>query len=160
VTHPSLGLPPRNMKAGFPAAAAALRASRRRIAARALEAAIEIDPTIAERYDEIGLRKLLHDAEVLLDRVADSVASNDPHVTASWADQVVPLYRRRAVPMDDLVRLCEGLRRAIAAVLVPGEQGPVHAALDEAIRVFRWHRRLAGDARRRNRILAAIYKGA
>jgi hypothetical protein len=25
---------------------------------------------------------------------------------------------------------------------------------------FRWHRRIAGDARKRNRLLAAIYKGA
>ena len=31
--------------------------------------------------------------------------------------------------------------------------------IDEAIAVFRWYRRLAGDARKRNPILAALYKG-
>ena len=36
---------------------------------------------------------------------------------------------------------------------------PADAALDAAIEVFRFHRRLAGDARKRNPILAAIYKG-
>jgi hypothetical protein len=45
-------------------------------------------------------------------------------------------------------------------VLDPREQATANAALDTAIKVFRWHRRLAGDARKRNRILQAIYKGA
>ena len=36
---------------------------------------------------------------------------------------------------------------------------PADAAIDEAIKVFRWYRRLAGDARKRNPILAALYKG-
>jgi hypothetical protein len=62
--------------------------------------------------------------------------------------------------MDDLIHLCDGLRLAVPAVLAPDERGIAEAALDEAVRVFRWHRRIAGDARKRNRILAAIYKGA
>jgi hypothetical protein len=77
-----------------------------------------------------------------------------------WAETVVPLFRRRNVPMDDLAALAEGCRRAIAATLVPGEDDTAQAALDEAIRVFRWHRRIAGDARRRNPILHFLYKGA
>ena len=62
--------------------------------------------------------------------------------------------------MDDLTRFAEGFRAALQAVLGPVEQASANAALDAAIEVFRWHRRLAGDARRRNRILLAIYKGA
>jgi hypothetical protein len=31
--------------------------------------------------------------------------------------------------------------------------------LDEAIAVYRWHRRIAGDARKRNALLQLIYKG-
>lgn len=148
------------MTAGFPAAAARLRASRAALAARALEVAIEIDPSIRDRYDEIGLRRLLRDAQVLLERTADAVASNDPHILSSWAEQVAPMYRRRAVPMDDLVRICEGLRRGIIASLAPAERTVAEQTLDEGIRVLRWHRRLAGDARLKNRILQAIYKGA
>ena len=36
----------------------------------------------------------------------------------------------------------------------------VNAAIDEAVRIFRWNRRIAGDARKRNRILQFFYKGA
>ena len=36
----------------------------------------------------------------------------------------------------------------------------MHAAIDAANAVFKWHRRIAGDARKRNRLLQAIYKGA
>ena len=51
--------------------------------------------------------------------------------------------------MDDLVALCEGLRAAFPSVLAPGELPVAGAALDAAIAVYRWHRRLAGDARKR-----------
>ena len=48
----------------------------------------------------------------------------------------------------------------MAAVLAPQERVIATDALDEAIRILRWNRRIAGDARKRNRILDAIYKGA
>jgi hypothetical protein len=32
-------------------------------------------------------------------------------------------------------------------------------ALDAAIEVYRWHRRLAGDARKKNALLQLLYKG-
>jgi hypothetical protein len=62
--------------------------------------------------------------------------------------------------MDDLINLANGVREAIAAVLPVGDMRVVEAAVDAMIDRFKWHRRLAGDARKRNRILAAIYKGA
>ena len=60
--------------------------------------------------------------------------------------------------MDDLVALCEGLRAAFPSVLAPGEMSPASEALDAAIKVYRWHRRIAGD-RKRNAILQLLYKG-
>jgi hypothetical protein len=48
---------------------------------------------------------------------------------------------------------------ALAAVLSGEERIVADAALDEGIAVFRWHRGLAGDARKRNRYLFALYKG-
>jgi hypothetical protein len=92
--------------------------------------------------------------------LAKSLASADPSFVREWADQVAPIYRRRRVPMDDLIRLAEGLRLATNSVLAPGEREPIDTALDQAIVVFRKYRRLAGDARKRNRILQFIYKGA
>lgn len=152
-------MPPRDVRAGYPDAAARLRAASSRIAARALEAAIAIDPTLTERYDDIGLRRLLRDAEVYLDRIASSVAGDDPYHARHWAEMAHPVYRRRGMPMDDLVTLGEGLRRALESVLSPEERVPAGVAIDEASLVYHRMRRLGGDARKRNRILAAIYKG-
>jgi hypothetical protein len=160
VSHPSLGLPPPDRTAGLPTAAARLDAARARLAARALEIAVENDPTMRDRYDELGLRRLLRDAETLLERVAVCIASGDTEPLRSFADWVAPVYRRRSVPMDDLIGLAEGLRASASTVLAGPEVAALNTAIDAAIERFRWNRRIAGDARKRNRILQAIYKGA
>jgi hypothetical protein len=126
---------------------------------RTLEVALRRDPTLGERLGETGLRQLLRDTEVHFERIARAVASADPGQVREWADWVVPVYRRRGVPMDDLVTLLEGLRSTLPAVLTREERVPADQAIDAAIEVFRWHRRVAGDARKRNRLLAALYKG-
>ena len=159
VSHPTLGKPPRSLHAGFPEAAARLRTERGRLAARALESAVDQDPTFRLRYDETGLRGLLQDAEVFVDRLALCVAGNDPHWLKEFADMSASVFRRRGVAMDDVVRILEGLRAGARGVLSEAETIPADAALDEAVAVFKWYRRLAGDARKRNPILAAIYKG-
>ncbi len=115
---------------------------------------------MAERHGELGLRKLLRDTEPMIERLAVALETGDRMAYAAWADWVAPLYRRRRVPMDDLVHIAEGLRRGVAAGLAPDEARIADEAIDEAIRVFRWNRRIAGDARKRNRILAALYRGA
>jgi hypothetical protein len=137
-----------------------VREARARLGVRGLEFALDADPTMRTRHDEIALRKLLRDTEIIVERIALCVAADDPGSLREWADWVAPIYRRRRVPMDDVIQLCEGLRRACAAVLSPVEMVPAEAAIDEAIRVFRWYRRIAGDARKRNPILQFIYKGA
>ncbi len=160
MSHPALGLPPTDMTAGDPDAARRLAASAERVSARALEIAVAADPTMRERHGEVGLQKLLRDGGVFVEVLSRSLASSDPRFVRDWADQVAPVYRRGRVPMDDLIGLAEGLRLATKSVLAPGERGPVDEALDEAVTVFRKYRRIAGDARRRNRILQFIYKGA
>ena len=160
MSHPSLGLPPRDERAGFPDAAARLVQLRARIGQRALEITVDRDPAFRDRHDELALRRLLRDTEILIDRLALSIASNDPSPMEEFADQVVPVYRRRKVSMDDLIKLSEGIRAATAPHLNAEEAAPMHAAVDAAIAVFKWHRRIAGDARKRNRLLQAIYKGA
>ena len=159
MSHYALGLPPTDMQAGFPEAAARIRAAQPRLGARAVEVALQRDPTLRARLGETGLRALLRDTEIYLERIALAVASADPGQAREWADWVAPVYRRRKVPMDDLVNLSEGLRSSLATILSPEEQVAADAALDQAIVTFRRYRGLAGDARKRNRILAAIYKG-
>lgn len=160
MSHPSLGLPPPDAKAGFPNAAARLIAERDRIGRRTLEIAIDRDPGFRDRHDELALRHLLRDTQPLIERLARSIAYNSAEPMREFADQVVPIYRRRKVSMDDLVKLCEALRAAAGSFLADAEVPPMHVAIDQAIAVFKWHRRLAGDARKRNRLLQAIYKGA
>ena len=159
MSHPSLGLPPRDLTAGFPEAADRLQAQRAAVAARALEVAVSGDPTYRDRHDEASMRGLLGDAEVYVDKLALCVAGNDPHWLREMADQTATVYRRREVPLDDVIRLFEGLRASARGALTEQEMAPADEAVDAAIAVYRWHRRLAGDARKRNPILAAIYKG-
>lgn len=148
------------MTAGLPDAAERLRVAGDRVAGRALESALAATPTMRERYDDAGLRGLQRDAALLVERVALSVAAGDPSATGHYADMVSPTYRRKRVPLDDLIALCEGIRAALPGILTPDEQPAAGEALDEAIAVFKWHRRLAGDARKKNAVIQFLYKGA
>lgn len=160
VSHPALGLPPIDLTAGFPAAAARIRADRSRLGARALEVLLARDPTLRDRLGEAGLRALLRDTEIYLDRVARAVASGDRGQLGEWAEWVVPVYRRRKVALDDLIGLGEAVREVLGEVLEPEAEAVAEAAIAEAASVLRWHRRIAGDARPRNRFLDAVYRGA
>ena len=130
------------------------------LAARALESAVERDPTMMTRYDELGLRERLHDAALLADRIALSVAASDPAPAREYADWTAPAYRRKRVPLDDLINLLEGLRSALPTVVDGQAEADGNAAIDAAIASYRWNRRLAGDARKRNAFLQLLYKGA
>jgi hypothetical protein len=160
VSHPSLGRPPRDLTAGSPTAARRIRAAASNLAARALEAAAERDETFMTRYDELALRQRLNDAELLADRIALSVAAGDPTPAREYADWTAPVYRRKHVPLDDLINLCEGLRVALPSVVDGQALVLAEGAVDEAVAQYRWHRRLAGDGRKRNAFLQFIYKGA
>ncbi|MEI7742246.1 MAG: hypothetical protein WCK58_00695 [Chloroflexota bacterium] len=159
MSHPTLGLPPRSLQAGFPDAAARLRTHCAALAVRALETAVDVDPSIRARHDDLALRNLLRDAEVHVDRLALCVAGNDPHWLKEFADQAAPVFRRRKMPMDDVCQVLEGLRVAARGFLSDEEQVPADAALDEAVKVYRWYRRLSGDARRKNKLTDKLYKG-
>ena len=137
MSHPSLGLPPSDPTAGLPDAAARILTNEPRLAARALRIAIDADPTIDRRFDE----------------------TDRPDLAREYAEWTAPVYRRRGVSMDDVVALCEGLREAFPSVLAPGELPAAGAALDAAIKAYRWHRRIAGDARHKNALLQFLYKG-
>jgi hypothetical protein len=143
----------------MPDAAARVRAAAPRLAARALEVALDRDPTLRVRNDDAGLRARLRDAELLADRIALAIAADDTTATSEYADWTSPVYRRKQVPLDDLIHLCEGLRAALPTVLAPLEMPLADQAIDAAIEQYRWHRRLAGDARKKNALLQFLYKG-
>ena len=160
MSHPSLGLPPPDMSAGDHAAAAALRSAGPRLRARAFQAALDLDPTLRERHGDLMREALAADLEAFVDRLMTSLSTGEPRAMATFADLVAVRYRKRKVGMDDVITLCEGLRRAAAGVVELEAVAALDAAIDAAIEVFRWHRRLAGDARKRNKLISFIYKGA
>jgi hypothetical protein len=159
VSHPSLGLPPRSLDAGFPEAADRLRAARSRLAVRALEAATAADPTMRARFDDTGMRNLLRDAEVFVERLALCVAGNDSHWLSEFAEQTAIVFRRRKVSLNDVVGVLEGLGRAARGVLSEDEMAPATTALDAAVAATRSHQHLAGDAAKRGRLSSAWYRG-
>lgn len=159
VSHPSLGQPPPDLTKGYPGGSARLRDNIERLGVRALEIAIDADPTLRDRHDELALRKLLRDTEIWIERLGLSVAGDDPHWMMEFADQTTVPYRRRGVSLSDVINLLEGIRAASRSVLSGDEQRAADAGIDAAIKNLRWHLRLAGDARKRNPIIAAIYKG-
>ena len=85
MSHYALGLPGPDMTAGFAAAAERIRAARARIGTRALEVALQRDPSLRDRLGETGLRRLLRDTDVYAERIARAVASGDPGQVREWA---------------------------------------------------------------------------
>jgi hypothetical protein len=146
--------------AGHATAAATLRADRERIAGRVLEAFVADDPTARERYDELAMRRLLRDIGTTLDQVSGVLATGDSTAFLSWCEALVPVYRRRGVPMDDLARLAGLLSKAAASVLPLEAASAAATVLEAAGRGFNANRRLGGDAKKRNPVVAFIYKGA
>ena len=125
-----------------------------------MAAALDVDSTLQDRHTQVVRDTLLADLAAFVDRLIVAVSSGDPRAMATFADLVAVRYRKRKISMDDVVTLCEGLRRAAVAAVEPSAEPAIDAAIDAAIEVFRWHRRLAGDARKRNPLLSFIYKGA
>ena len=125
-----------------------------------MAAALDLDPTLRDRHDAVVQQALLADLDAFVDRLVLALSSGDPHAMATFADLVAVRYRKRKIPMADVVTLCEGLRRTAVAVVESGAAPAVDAAIDAAVEGFRWHGRLAGDGRKRHPLIAFIYKGA
>jgi hypothetical protein len=157
--HPNLGLAPVGMTAGYPAAAERLRGDQMRISASALEAAAEADPTLRARYDDAGLRRLLRDGELFVERLAMCLGSDDDRWLSEYAEWIAPIYRRRRVPLNDLSALCAGIARTVEPMLTPDEFTAATGSLEAATAVFRRTSRIAGDRHKRNTLWKWMYRG-
>lgn len=157
--HPALGLPPSDASAGQPAIAARLRAVADRLPGLALEAALRIDPTLRDRYDELMLRRLLRDYDRHIDQLAEAVATGEERFVAVYAETLVPTYRRRHVRMDDVVTLMRGLEEAAISLGRVAEADAIRGPMSACIERLRRHRRLPGD-HAGNRVARFVWKGA
>ncbi len=159
MAHPDLGLPPSDATAGLPDAAARLRANRSRIGTLALQAALRLDPTFRERFDDLALRRLLRDYERHIEQLSRALETGEERFVVQYAEWLVPVYRRRDIRMNDLVTILDGLREAALSVLPGEDAAPTRALFDRWIERLRHHRRLPGD-HKGSSIVRLIWKGA
>lgn len=157
--HPNLGLAPAKMSAGFIGASRQIRADKTQIVARGLEEAVKLDRSLRTRYDDAGLRRFLHDGELLVERLAMSLGADDVRWVAEYCEWIGPIYRRGHVPLADLATLCAGIREALVPDLTEEELVSATRALDAADVVLRRNGRVAGDRHKRRAIFKWMYRG-
>ena len=157
--HPTLGLPPADTTAGHPAAAARLRASLPRLARLGLQETVKNADGFAERYDEDTLRLLLRDSERHLEQLARAMETGSDYYVTSYAEWLVPIYRRRHVPARDLMAVLAGLQVAAATVLSPVEREASDALFARWSDTLKHHQRLPGD-HKGNKLIRFFWKGA
>jgi hypothetical protein len=157
--HPSLGLPPSDPTAGMPDAAARLRANKERLASVALQEAIKSAPGLDERYDERMLRLMLRDYSTHIEQLARALETGEDSYVTNYGEWLVPVYRRRGIPMADFMALLAGLRDASASVLTPSETEYSMALFERWDERLKAHGRLPGD-HKGNSIIRFFFKGA
>ncbi len=157
--HPSLGLPPPDVTAGHPKAAAALRAQRDRLARLALEATLRVAPHMRARYDDIALRQLLRDYLQHIEQLARALETGSETFVTDYGEWLVPIYRRRRIPMKDFVLMLVGLEEALPGVLAPDDAAHARHLLEAWRGRLRHHARLPGD-HKGNPIVRFFWKGA
>ena len=157
--HPALGLPPADATAGHPAIAARLLAAADRLPALALQAALRRDPGLADRHDELALRRFLRDYDGHLEQLARAVATGEDRFVTVYAETLVPTYRRRHVRMNDVVTLIRGLEEVAVASGSTVDADAIRGPVDAWIERLRRHRRLPGD-HTGNAVARFFFKGA
>lgn len=159
MAHPTLGLPPHDVSAGLPEAAARLRSSRGRIARLGLLATVRDTDGFSERYDETSLRLFLRDFERHVEQLARALETGKDYYVASYGEWLVPIYRRRRVPMGDFMAMLAGLHSASATVLTPAENKVADELFERWNATLKGHQRLPGD-HKGNAVIRFFWKGA
>jgi hypothetical protein len=157
--HPTLGLPPDDVTAGLPDAAARLRASKKRIAQLALQRVVGNEDGFTDRYGEDPLRLFLRDYDRHIEQLAKSMETANDSYLVNYAEWLVPVYRRRGVPSHDLIVMLGALKRAASTVLSPDEQKSSELYLHNAMMRVKHHQRLPGD-HKGNSVIRFFWKGA
>lgn len=156
--HPAIGSPPSDATAGHPQVADRLRTAKR-LPALALEAAFRIDETLPQRYDELMQRRFLRDYDRHIEQLARAVATGEDRFVVSWAETLVPIYRRLGVRMNDVVSLIRGLEQAALSIGASADAVLIREPVDAWVERLRRHRRLPGD-HQGNKGVRFIWKGA
>jgi hypothetical protein len=157
--HPTLGLPPSDVSAGLPQAAARLRANRDRVAQLALQTTVRDADGFSDRYDDDQLRLFLRDYQSHVEQLAKALETGEDYYVTSYGEWLVPVYRRRKVPMADVMAMLAGLQAASATVLSPDEAKAAEDLIVQWVTTLKNHQRLAGD-HKGNSVIRFFWKGA
>ena len=159
MSHPTLGLPPADTSAGNPAAAARLRSNVDRVARIALQATLRDAEGFADRYDESSLRLFLRDLHRHVEQLAKALETGDDYYVVAYGEWLVPVYRRRRVPMADFMAMLAGLDAAAGTVLSPEEREVTDRFFVRWRDMLKHHQRLPGD-HKGNSVIRFFWKGA
>jgi hypothetical protein len=143
----------------MPEAAARLRNARARLAADALRAALARDPGLGTRYDADQLRTFLRDCERHVVQLALALEEGRVGRMTEYVDVIVPVFRRRRVPLEDLATMLLGTLDAAHAELSPAAGDAATRIVEAGLARLERPRHLPGD-RPRNPILHFLWKGA
>ncbi len=145
--------------APLPGAAARLRSGHARLAADALRAAISRDPSLPIRYDALHLSTFLRDCDRHVLQLAAALEEGRAAPLAEYVRTIIPVFRRRRVPLEDLATMLLGTLDAARSDLPPAEGDAADLVIEAGLARLERPRHLAGD-RPRNPILQFIWKGA
>jgi hypothetical protein len=130
-----------------------------RLPATSLEAALRIDATLSERYDELMLRTFLRDYQQHIEQLARAIETGEDRFVVIWGESLVPIYRRRNVRMNDVVSLLRGLEEAALALGPAADADLIREPMGAWVERMRHHRRLPGD-HEGNAAVRFVWKGA
>ncbi len=130
-----------------------------RLAAEALRASVRRDPSLETRYDALQFRTFLRDCDRHVLQLAQALERGLPGPMVEYVDTIVPVFRRRRVPLEDLGTMLLGTLDAARADLPPAEGDAVSVVVEAALNGLELPRHLPGD-RPRNPILQLLWKGA
>ncbi len=143
----------------MPDAATRLRNGHGRLGAEALRAAVRRDPSFESRYDTVQFRTFLRDCDRHVLQLAQALERGLPGPMTEYVDTIVPVFRRRRVPLEDLGTMLLGTLDAARADLPPAEGDAASLVVEAALNQLERPRHLPGD-RPRNPILQLLWKGA
>jgi hypothetical protein len=158
MSHPARGLPPATPGQHAPAAAR-LRADPAAVALRAVEAAYARDPGLGARYGETMVRRLLRDGERHTEQLARALETGEDAWAVEYASWIVPVMRRRGMPMKDLETLFLGLGDAARPLVGPEAAVEADRLVAAMVAALDRPRHLQGD-RRRNPLAGFFWKAS
>ena len=113
----------------------------------------------SDRYDDAALRLFLRDFERHLEQLAKALETGEDYYVVSYGEWLVPVYRRRRVPMRDFMAMLAGLRSAAGTVLTPDEKEAADDLFERWADKLKHHQRLPGD-HKGNSLIRFFWKGA